>query len=153
MTRSAGHDARFAGLLPAETDSPEATQALGRRLGERLGAGDVVALVGGLGAGKTHFAKGVAEAFGADPLAVTSPTFTIVHEHDAPGCLVLHLDLYRIESRGEAERLGLSEMLSADAVAVVEWPEHAFGLLPRETIWLRLGPLSGDGRRVEQIKP
>ena len=143
--------ARFADLLPAETASPRATQALGARLGARLVAGDVVALTGGLGAGKTHLAKGIAQALGADPLAVTSPTFTIVHEHDTGEVLVLHLDLYRIESRTEADRLGLGELLSADAVAVVEWPENAYGLLPAETLWLRLTPLPADRRRIEAL--
>ena len=140
----------FAGLLPAETDSPEATQALGRRLAARLRPGDVVALAGGLGAGKTHLAKGVAEGLGLDPAGVTSPTFTIVHEHDGPAGLVLHLDLYRIETVAEAARLGLGELLSGEAIALVEWPENAFGLLPPETLWLRLTPLRGDRRQVER---
>ena len=154
--------ARFAGVLPAETASADETQALGTRIAARLVPGDVVALVGGLGAGKTHLAKGLVEAFGADPDDVTSPTFTLVHEHDAPGLgalglgapggLVLHLDLYRIETPAEAARRGLGAMLSGDAVALVEWPERAFGLLPPETLWLRLTPLGGDRRCVEEVE-
>ncbi|HEX8387190.1 MAG TPA: tRNA (adenosine(37)-N6)-threonylcarbamoyltransferase complex ATPase subunit type 1 TsaE [Rubricoccaceae bacterium] len=140
----------FPDLLPAETGSPEATQALGRRLADRLRPGDVVALVGGLGAGKTHLAKGVAEGLGLDPDDVTSPTFTIVHEHEAPGRLFLHLDLYRVETAVEAARLGLGELLSGEAVAVVEWPENAHGLLPPDTLWLTLTPTRGDGRRIEE---
>lgn len=139
-------------LLPAETDSPEATHALGRALAGRLRPGDVVALLGGLGAGKTHLAKGVAEGLGLDPGAVTSPTFTIVHEHDAPGGPFLHLDLYRIETAAEAARLGLGELLSGEAVALVEWPENAHGLLPPDALWLRLTPLGGDRRRVEETR-
>ena len=148
---------RMNGVLPAETGSADETQALGAQIAVRLVPGDVIALVGGLGAGKTHLAKGLAEAFGADPAEVTSPTFTLVHEHDAPGLgapggLVLHLDLYRIETPAEAARLGLGEMLSGDAVVLVEWPERAFGLLPPETLWLRLTPLGGDRRRVEEVE-
>ena len=140
-------------LLPATTASPAETRALGRALAERLAPGDVVALHGGLGAGKTHLAKGIAEGLGIDPGDVTSPTFTIVHEHDAGGVLLLHLDLYRIETPGDAERLGLGELLSGDAVSLVEWPEHAFGLLPPETLHLRLTPLEGDDRRIEALQP
>ncbi|HEX8298442.1 MAG TPA: tRNA (adenosine(37)-N6)-threonylcarbamoyltransferase complex ATPase subunit type 1 TsaE [Rubricoccaceae bacterium] len=137
----------FSNLLPAETDSPEATQALGRALAARLRPGDVIALHGGLGAGKTHLAKGVAEGLGIDPDTVTSPTFTLIHEHD-DGHL-LHLDLYRIETPAEAARLGIAELLSGDAVALVEWPEHSFGALPPDTVHLMLVPLGGDRRRVE----
>lgn len=144
---------RMDGVLPAETGSADETQALGAQIAARLVPGDVVALVGSLGAGKTHLAKGLAEAFGADPASVTSPTFTIVHEHDVARGLLLHLDLYRIETPAEAARLGLGELLSGDAVAVVEWPENAFGLLPSETLWLRLTPLGGDRRRIEQTTP
>ncbi len=138
-------------LLPTVTASPDETRALGRRLAGVLAPGDVVALHGGLGAGKTHLAKGIAEGLGVDPDDVTSPTFTLVHEH-ADGAL-LHLDLYRIETRGDAERLGLGELLSGDAIALVEWPDHAFGLLPPETLHLRLTPGDGDARRIEETQP
>ena len=137
----------LADLLPAETASAAETVALGRRLAARLAPGDVVALDGDLGAGKTHLAKGVAAAWGVDPDAVTSPTFMIVQEH-ADGAL-LHLDLYRIESDDEAARLGLAEILDGDAVALVEWPARAAALLPPRTVWLRLTHLGGDRRRVE----
>ena len=134
-------------LLPAETDSPESTRALGRRLGARLEPGDVVALAGDLGAGKTHLAKGVAAGLGLDPEAVTSPTFTIVQEH-GDGAL-LHLDLYRIESPHELDRLGLGELLDSDAIALVEWPERGADWLPERTLWLRITHLGGDRRRIE----
>ena len=144
---------RMNGLLPAETASADETRALGRQIAARLAPGDVLALHGGLGAGKTHLAKGVAEALGVDPDAVTSPTFTLVHEHDLPGGgLLLHLDLYRIETPEGAARLGLGELLSGDAVALVEWPGHAFGALPPGTRHLRLTPLGGDRRRIEEIR-
>lgn len=134
-------------LLPAETSGPDETRALGRALAARLAPGDVVALQGDLGAGKTHLAKGVAAGLGLDPEAVTSPTFTIVHEH-GDGAL-LHLDLYRIESGAEADRLGLGDLLDGDAIALVEWPERGAGWLPDRTLWLRITHLGGDRRRVE----
>ena len=139
----------FADLLPAETAGAAETLALGRRLAERLEPGDVLALQGDLGAGKTHLAKGIAAGLGLDAEAVTSPTFTIVQEH-GDGRL-LHLDLYRLESDGELARLGLDELLDGDAVAVVEWPERGGAWLPARTLWVRLTHLGGDRRRVEHV--
>ena len=141
----------LAGVLPAETASAAETLALGRALAGALGPGDVVALSGDLGAGKTHLVKGAAQAFGVDPAAVTSPTFTLVQEHAGGG--LLHLDLYRVETDAEAGRLGLADLLDGDAVAFVEWPERAAGWLPERTVWLRLSHLGGDRRRVEQARP
>ena len=138
-------------LLPAETASVSETLALGRALAGALEPGDVVALSGDLGAGKTHLVKGAAQAFGVDPAAVTSPTFTLVQEH-ADGAL-LHLDLYRVESDAEAAGLGLADLLDGDAVAFVEWPERAADWLPARTVWLRLTHLGGDRRRVERVGP
>ena len=138
-------------LLPAETSSAAETLDLGRQLAERLRPGDVVALDGDLGAGKTHLVKGAAQAFGIDPADVTSPTFTIVQEY-ADGAL-LHLDLYRIETDEDAARLGLDELLDGDAVAFIEWPARAADWLPARTVWLRLTHLGGDRRRVEAVEP
>jgi len=136
-------------LLPAETDSADATRALGQRLAAHLEPGDVLALTGDLGAGKTHLAQGVAAGLGLDAGAVTSPTFALVQEH-GHGAL-LHLDLYRIESDAEAARLGLDELLDGDAVVLVEWPERAAAWLPPRTVWIRLSHLGGDRRRVERV--
>ena len=138
-------------LLPAETASADETRALGRRLAARLEPGDVVALAGDLGAGKTHLVQGAADGLGLDGAAVTSPTFALVQEH-GDGAL-LHLDLYRIETDAEAAGLGLGELLDGDAVAFVEWPERAPGWLPARTVWLRLRHLGGDLRRIEHVAP
>ena len=135
-------------LLPAETASAAETVDVGRRLAARLAPGDVLALAGDLGAGKTHLAKGVADGLGLDPAAVTSPTFALVQEH-GDGAL-LHLDLYRVGSDEDAARLGLDELLDGNAVALVEWPERAAGWLPARTVWLRLTHLGGDGRRISE---
>ena len=139
----------LAAVLPAETAGADETVALGRRIAAALAPGDVVALAGDLGAGKTHLAKGIAAGLGLDPAAVTSPTFALVQEH-GDGAL-LHLDLYRIESDEQAARLGLGELLDGDAVALVEWPERAPDWLPARTVWLRLTHLGGDRRRVERV--
>ena len=135
-------------LLPAETASAAETRDLGRRLAARLEPGDVVALRGDLGAGKTHLVQGAADGLGLDGDAVTSPTFALVQEH-GDGAL-LHLDLYRLEAE-DAARLGLDELLDGDAVAFVEWPDRAPEWLPARTVWLRLAHLGGDRRRVEAL--
>ena len=99
------------------------TEALGERLGRRLGAGDVVTLSGPLGSGKTTFAKGLARGLDiADD--VTSPTYALVSEYR--GRLTLyHVDLYRISTAGQYASLAMDEMLHGPWITVVEWPEHA----------------------------
>ena len=114
--------------------SPEETESAGRRLAGGLTATDVVYLLGGLGSGKTCFARGLASGLGASPREVASPTFAIVHEYAAPGggLVLRHLDLYRIpDVVPELEALGIPETLAGVPVAV-EWPGAAmsFCLLP-----------------------
>ena len=138
----------FDALLPAETDGPDATRALGARLAGALAPGDVVALEGDLGAGKTHLAKGLVAGLGGDPEAVTSPTFTLVQHYDAR-VPVRHLDLYRLDGDAALDGIGFDELLEPDAVVLVEWPERAAGRFPAETRRLRLRHLGGDRRRLE----
>jgi tRNA threonylcarbamoyladenosine biosynthesis protein TsaE len=103
------------------TRSEAETSALGRALGRRLSAGDVVLLAGPLGAGKTAFVRGLAEGLGCDPEDVSSPTFTIVQRYD--GRLSLqHVDLYRL-SPVETDDLALEDLME-NAVMAVEWPER-----------------------------
>lgn len=138
----------WATLLPARTASPEETEALGRRLAEALEPGEVVALYGDLGAGKTCLVRGLAAGLGADPEGVTSPTFTLVQTY-AGRVPVHHLDVYRIESEAALDALGLEELLdSEDAVALVEWPERMEDRLPRHVRRLRLTHVGRAGREV-----
>ncbi len=114
-----------------ETHSLTETYDLGRKLAGRFGAGDCVALVGALGAGKTALVRGVALGLGLrDERMVSSPTFVLAQEYpaDVP---VYHLDLYRLaDAPAELETLGLDEMLS-EGVALVEWADRAGASLPR----------------------
>ena len=105
------------------TESEDETQALARSLAARLKPGDVVLLSGGLGAGKTAFVRGLAAGLGIDPDAVSSPTFTLVHEYRGGRLTLYHADLYRLERAATAE-LGLEEMGVADGVVAVEWPDR-----------------------------
>lgn len=135
-------------LLPATTDSVAETLRLGESIAAHLQPGDVVALTGDLGSGKTHLAKGIVQGLGGDPDDVTSPTFVLVTEH-ATRPPVRHLDLYRLETDHEFDGIGLDEMLNdPEHVTLVEWPERADGRLPRHTLRLRLAHEGGDRRRV-----
>ncbi len=128
----------------------EATAALGRRLGRAARAGDVVAAVGPLGAGKTCLAQGLARGLGVpDEHYVNSPTFAIMQVH--PGRLDFHhIDLYRIADPDEALGLGLEEAIGTDGVAYVEWPGRLPEAIPGDAVWLCIEP-AGDGRRIRLI--
>ena len=105
------------------TKSEEETQAVARQLATTLRAGDVVLLSGNLGAGKTAFARGLAEGLGIDPGEVSSPTFTLIHEYRGGRLTLYHVDLYRLDSAATGD-LGLEEMGVADGVLAIEWPER-----------------------------
>ena len=128
----------------------EDTLKIGRALGEILVPGDVVALTGELGAGKTIFCKGVGEALGISPARIVSPSFTIVTEHRGGRVLFRHMDAYRLSSAREAEEIGLEEALEGEAVCAVEWAERIGNLLPNDCI--RVTFLISDehecGRRI-----
>jgi tRNA threonylcarbamoyladenosine biosynthesis protein TsaE len=127
---------------------PEATHALGVVLGGAISPGDVIALVGPLGAGKTTLVQGIGEAVGVPSnVAVNSPTFAVCAEYPSHPAL-LHVDLYRLESADEAEAIGLPERLGEPGtLAVVEWADKIPEILPPHTLWIRL-EAQGAGRRV-----
>src|SRR5438477_10067602 len=131
-----------------DSRSPDQTQALGRALGQLLAPGDVVALIGPLGAGKTAFAQGVARGLGVPADArVASPTFTIVNEHR--GRLTLyHVDLYRIGDATELDDIGLYEYLNGDGVCVVEWFDRVPEAQPPDRLEIRFTPGAGDDDRL-----
>ncbi len=130
-----------------------ATEALGRMLAPLLRAGDVVALFGDLGAGKTSLARGVLAALGLAEEA-PSPTFAIVQPYAPPEVAlpVAHVDLYRLEDPDEAEELGLDELLE-DGVLLVEWPERLGAALWSEALRLAIEPDGSGGRRLTWTAP
>jgi tRNA threonylcarbamoyladenosine biosynthesis protein TsaE len=126
------------------THSEGETAAVGRALALRLRRGDVVLLYGPLGAGKTAFARGVAEGLGCDADDVSSPTFAIVQEYRGRTPLQ-HVDLYRLSS-DEVEELGLDDLLE-DAVMAVEWPDR-WRARPSSATSVHIEPLNGTRRRI-----
>ena len=132
-------------------DAP-ATEAFGASLAGPLRAGDVVALYGELGAGKTTLARGVLRGLGHRG-DVASPTFPIVQTYDPPGVRlpVWHVDLYRIEHPEELGELGLDEAMS-DGALLIEWPERLPFLWP-QTLRLKLSPSLGGGRALTAEVP
>jgi tRNA threonylcarbamoyladenosine biosynthesis protein TsaE len=131
--------------MTIRTDSPEATRAVAGALGDLLVPGDLVLLVGDLGAGKTAFAQGLAHGLGVDE-RVTSPTFTIVQEYE--GRLPLrHVDVYRLERVQDLHDLGFDELID-DGVTVVEWGDLVEQAVPADHLVVRITPGDADTERV-----
>ena len=132
------------------TRSPEETKRLAAELADRLRPGNVIALHGDLGAGKTCFVQGLAEALGIRR-PVNSPTYTLISEYDG-NFRLFHIDLYRIKSETEALNLGLDEYLNGQGVTAIEWAERAISLLPLDTIHIRMEPGQKPEERIITIE-
>ena len=130
--------------------SIEASQALGESWAANLTGGEIFALHGVLGAGKTQLVKGLARGLGFEG-DVTSPTFTIIHEYRGGRLPLYHIDLYRIRSEKEAVDLGLEEYLPGDGVTVIEWPDRIPSLLPPQTRHWELQVVSLTERVIRDI--
>jgi len=130
-------------------NSVEATQAFAEDWTPKLAGGEIFALHGVLGAGKTQLVKGLARGLGYKG-DVTSPTFTIVHEYVGGRLPLYHIDLYRIENFHSALFLGLDEYLPSDGVTVIEWPERIESILPAETIHWELEVASLTERIIKK---
>jgi tRNA threonylcarbamoyladenosine biosynthesis protein TsaE len=122
------------------------TTALGRRLGALLFPGAVVALVGPLGAGKTHFVRAVVEGLGGDGRRVSSPTFALIHEYPAR-LPVYHFDTYRLPDEATFADLGVAEYFEGDGVCLIEWADRVEGVLPAEHLRVTIAPTGETARR------
>jgi tRNA threonylcarbamoyladenosine biosynthesis protein TsaE len=128
------------------TRSPEETEAAGEQLAATLGPGDVVALTGELGAGKTRFVQGLVRGLGVTGGA-TSPTFVLVN-HYRGRVPVYHVDAYRTGSLSELLDLGLDEMLDGAGVTIVEWADRLEPLLPARAVRVSIAGLGDEPRRI-----
>jgi len=131
--------------------SPEETWELAKRLAPMLSRGDVINLCGDLGAGKTVFAKGLADGLGIDE-PVTSPTFTIVKEYQGNPPFY-HFDVYRLSSPDELEELGADEYFYGDGVTVIEWGDKVEELLPDIRLEIKMIRLVDDDFRRLEVLP
>jgi tRNA threonylcarbamoyladenosine biosynthesis protein TsaE len=135
-----------------QTSNTSETIRMGRRFGRLLQPGDVVALVGDLGTGKTQFIKGLAEGVGVGKATyVSSPSFTLINEY--PGRIPFyHIDLFRLESEKEAEGLGLEEYVRGNGITAIEWADKISSLLPEELLWIKIH-YTGEHSRTIEITP
>jgi tRNA threonylcarbamoyladenosine biosynthesis protein TsaE len=127
-----------------------ATEALGRRLAGLLFPGAVVALIGPLGAGKTHFVRAVVEGLGGDARRVSSPTFALIHEYAARPP-VYHFDTYRLPGEAAFADLGVNEYFEGDGVCLVEWADRVEGVLPAEHLRVTIEVTGETTRRFELV--
>lgn len=134
---------------PTHLADPAATDQLGKQLGKAALSGEVIALVGDLGSGKTTITQGVVRELGYSE-EVTSPTFSLVQEYRGGRLDVFHFDFYRVESDHELLDLGWDDYLDQDGLVIVEWPSLFPHLLPEGTIWIQLSHRE-DGRFAEII--
>ena len=137
--------------LQFETHSEDETIELGAVIARQLPSKATVLLIGNLGAGKTTFAKGMAQGRGAaQPDEVSSPTFTLIHEY---GTAVYHIDLYRLDQPEQVANLGLDEIFERDALVLVEWGERFPNLMPTDRFEIRLTTTGETSRRIEITQP
>jgi tRNA threonylcarbamoyladenosine biosynthesis protein TsaE len=137
--------------LLIQSRSVDETLRIGRSIGEVLREGDVVGLVGNLGAGKTHLCKGIASGLGvASERLVNSPTFVIVNEY-AGRVPVHHVDAYRLKDAAQLEAIGFEELCSSGGVVVVEWADRVSGVMPADALWLEL-TIRGNTDRVVRAR-
>lgn len=130
-------------MFTVTTSSPEETRKIGEALGRLLAPGDVVGLIGDLGAGKTVFAQGVALGIGAKG-RVTSPTFTLIHEH--MGRIPLyHVDVYRLRTLDDVESIGIEDYLYGDGAVVLEWADQVLSILPEDRLDIVIKRPDRDG--------
>jgi tRNA threonylcarbamoyladenosine biosynthesis protein TsaE len=139
--------ARSVSSLDLLLSSPGKTESFGYAIGQLLRGGEVLALIGELGAGKTALVRGVVAGLGIPAASVMSPTFLLVHEYQ--GRLpVTHIDLYRLQTAEEAESIGLSDYLTDDAAVAIEWADRFPQLLPDDRLEVRLAHRTRTTRRA-----
>lgn len=136
-------------VITARTTAPAQTQELAAALAALCGAGDLLLLVGDLGAGKTAFTQGFGRGFGVEE-PITSPTFTLANEYQ--GRLVVHhLDVYRIEQLEDVRDLAIPELLDGQAVTLIEWGDQILPVLPGDYLEVRLTYGDGDDDRAIEL--
>ena len=132
------------------TASPAETEALGEKIAQTLKGGEVLALFGGMGMGKTAFTRGLARGLGI-PEGVSSPTFALVHEYQ--GRLpVYHFDMFRVDGWDDLYSTGFFDYLDAGGVLVIEWSENIENALPPDALRIHIRPGNSDNERIFTVE-
>ncbi len=134
-------------MLKFVTNSADETINLGVKIAETLKNGDVIAMFGSMGMGKTAFTHGLAQGLGIDPRQVSSPTFSLVHEYNGKNTLY-HFDMYRIESWDDLYSTGFFDYLDYGGILAVEWSENIENALPENSIRIYFEKGNNDNQRI-----
>jgi tRNA threonylcarbamoyladenosine biosynthesis protein TsaE len=136
-------------IVSYQSESVEQTEAIAAEFAKQLVGGEVIALEGDLGAGKTQFVRGLVKGLGGDGRAVSSPTFVLLNVYDQGRLTVFHLDAYRVHGADDFEAIGFTELLEQGGVIAVEWPQRVPNLLPERRITVRITATDESSRRIE----
>lgn len=134
-------------MIKIITHSPEETIRAAEKLGSLIGAGDMIAFKGGLGAGKTTFTRGLAIGLGMKDV-VSSPTFALVNDYRGEQITLYHFDMYRISTEEELESTGFYDYPFEDNAAVIEWSENISEFLPENAIYITINAISENEREI-----
>ena len=135
--------------LNLTSQAVETTEIIGEKIGHLLEQGDIVCLIGGLGAGKTALTRGIGRGWGTTQ-RVTSPTFTLINEYSRKqdSQILYHLDCYRLMSDDDVETIGLDDILAAEGAVVIEWPQVAADWLPADHLSINIETLDENSRQL-----
>jgi len=136
-----------------QSDSVAQTESIAAELASTFTGGEVIALHGELGAGKTQFVRGLVRGLGGETRAVSSPTFALLNVYDTGRLAVYHLDAYRVHGEEDFVAIGFGELLEQGGVVAVEWPERIGKLLPTNCWNIRLTPVDETRREIEIVPP
>ena len=134
--------------MEAISHSAEETEQLGAELARELRPGDVVTLIGEIGAGKTTFVRGLAQGLGVPAGSVASPSFVLVRQYTSGRMPLYHADLFRLENLPQAANVGLEECYEAGGVTLIEWANKVPGVLPEQFLEIRFEAMDPESRRL-----
>lgn len=137
-------------MLEFIINNVEDTLSLGKQLGSKVKSGDIICINGDLGAGKTHFTKGIAEGLGIED-HITSPTFTIVNEYEGGRLKLYHFDVYRVNDPDEIYAIGFDEYIFDKGVSVIEWSNYIEELIPEDYLSVNISKLQEQGENFRKI--
>jgi len=129
------------------------TESIAAHFARSLAGGECIALSGDLGAGKTHFVRGLVRGLGGVERSVSSPTFVLLNVYDTGRLKVFHLDAYRVRGADDFDAIGFSELLEQGGVVAVEWPQRVAELLPNQCVRVTLHTTGRRSRRIEIDAP